>query len=75
MHDIHKFFLNAINRLDIDTTWRKNRGAIILFNTNNNIASSPIVHIIRECTNGMEYVLRIPALLEIYSFPFNYVAP
>ena len=71
VHEIQNLFLNFIQILNVNSNRRKHRSTLILFNSNHDISTTPIVHIISKSTNRMDHILRIPSLLEVNPFPLN----
>ena len=68
---LHKLLLNTINTLQVNADRWQQRYAIVFFCANNDISSAPVVYVICKGANGMQNIFRIPAFLEIKTFPFN----
>ena len=67
----NKLFLYLIELSALETNRRQNRYAVFLAHSHNDIATAPVVDIVRKRTNRLHYIEWVPPRLKLQSFPLD----
>ena len=65
------FLLQAVQLFSRDTCRRQFRAAVVIGNTEEDIAAAKVVEVIGKSAQGVQNSLRIPAAYKLKPFPFH----
>ena len=67
----YQLFLYAVNLGCVNPDRRQNRIPFLFFNTNDDIATTPIMYVIGKCADSVKHIFGILPSLEVETFPFH----